>query len=495
MIDKPARDVHPEATMKLERWGAPAALVVVVALVAGFAVWLAGGIGGGSSADPPLLRLMSASDGSRDAAMSAADSTEPASSGAAYKLVGTLPDGTPADQAIYRLADATADDVTTVARAFGMSGEPQRIDGGWALSDNGNRLWVREDGSWSYGPDCGDVTEEKGVEYMCAYAVDGGTAVAVAPPPDEPVSSEPDSGTADDPVTDEPGTDDGGNVSSRDEDATCNPDGTECSVPGSSGSGSGSGSSTGTTPDCPPDTKECAVDDPAPEPLPAPEVEPGPSEADARAAADKIFTALGLSDARVTVWPGNPTASVSAAPRVNGMDTIGLGTYLQVDGDGNVTWADGRLPGVVAGASYPVISAQAAFDKLLDQPRVAMDICMVREDGKDGCAEIPPSEVTGGALGLLLDYDAERPVLVPAWLFDIKGQPEPVAQIAIDPSFLAPPPGVDDGSVDGDDPKPLPPDVEPMPVDGGDGTGSSGGGSDGSTGDPGVVEPAEAPAS
>jgi hypothetical protein len=174
----------------------------------------------------------------------------------------------------------------------------------------------------------------------------------------------------------------------------------------------------------------------------------------------------------VTVWTGDPTASVQASPRIHGLDTIGLGTYLQVDRDGDITWADGHLPGVVAGAAYPVISAQAAFDKLLDSPQVAMDICMVREDGEPGCAELPPAELTGGALGLLLEYDAEQPVLVPAWLFDVKGQPEPVAQIAIDPSFLAPP-----AAGDGDDPKPLPPDVEPMPAE-------SGGGSD-----PGTVEP------
>ena len=478
--------------MRLQRWGAPIALAAVIAAVLAGAVWLATGGGDGSNKSLPLLQLTSGSGG-RDAAMSAADSTEPASSGAAYKLVGTLPDGTPADQPIYHLADPTADDVTTVANAFGMSGDPKRIEGGWTLRDNGNRLWVRDDGSWSFGPDCdGDTSvSDKGIEVMCAYAVSGGTAVAVAPP-DEPTVSEPD---------------DGDNVSSRDEEPTCSADGTECSVPGSTGSGSdgdgsdpstGSGSGTGTTPDCPPDTKDCTVVEPVPEPLPAPEVSPGPSEADARAAADKVLTALGMSDAKVSVWPGDPTASVSANPRVHGLDTIGLGTYLQVDGDGDITWADGRLPSVVAGAAYPVISAQAAFDKLLEAPQIAIDLCMAREDGKEGCAELPPAEVTGGALGLVLDYDGERPVLVPAWLFDVKGQPEPAAQIAIDPSFLAPPPAVDDGTRDGgtvdgdgggDDPKSVPP-GEPMPVEGGDGTGSSdsGSGSGSSTGSSGTMQ-------
>jgi hypothetical protein len=446
MIDRPFRG-HPEATMRLLRWGAPVALAMVVAAVVGGAVWLSGGDGKGSSATPPLLRL-SAASGGRDAAMSAADSTAPETSGAAYKLVGTLPDGTPADQPIYKLADATADDVTTVARALGMSGDAKRIDGGWTVRDNDNRLWVRDDGSWSYGPDCypdGPVSD-KGMEVGCAYAVSGGTAVAVEPP-DASVSSDGSTGDG-----------------------------------GGSDPNTGSGTGTEPAPDCPPDTKDCTVVDPAPEPLPAPEVSPGPSEAEARAAADKVFAALGLSDARVTVWPGDPTASVQASPRVHGLDTVGLGTYLQVDGDGAITWADGHLPGVVTGPAYPVISAQAAFDKLLDAPRPAMDICMVRKDGEPGCAEIPPAEVTGAALGLLLDYDADRPVLVPAWLFDVKDQPDPVAQIAIDPAFLAPP-ASDDG-----DPKPLPPGepvpVEPMPADS---AASSGGGS--SSGDTGTVEP------
>lgn len=467
--------------MRLQRWGAPIALAMVVAVVVAGAVWLSGGGGAGSSANPPLLRLMSASGGERAGTMSAADSTQPASSGAAYKLVGTLPDGTPADQPIYRLADPTADDVTTVARALGMTGDPQRIDGGWAVRDDGDRLWVRDDGGWSYGPDCDpnapDSDSVKGMESMCAYAVSSGVAVA-AEPPAAPTAS---------PM---PTGDDGDNVSSRDEDVTCTADATECSVSGSSGSASSGGTEpdpgTGSTPDCPPDTKECAAVEPPPAPLPAPEVSPGPSEADARAAADKVLAALGMSDARVTVWPGDPTASVQANPRVQGLDTVGLGTYLQVDGNGDITWADGRLPGVIAGAAYPVISAQTAFDKLLDTPQVAIDMCMVREDGEPGCAELPPAEVTGGALGLLLDYDGERPVLVPAWLFDVKGQPEPAAQIAIDPSFLAPPAPVDEpkpmpvddgtgtGTGGGEDPKPMPP--EEIPVEGG------GAGSDGSTG-------------
>jgi hypothetical protein len=402
--------------MRLTRWGAPVAFVAVLAVVLGTAFWLARGDGGGA---PTVLRLASAS-GERGSAI-AADSTEPASSsGPAYKLVGTLPPGTPDDQPIYRLPAASADDAASVARALGLTGEPKQADEGWTVTDGDVQLVMRDDGSWSYGPSCGGpdgTVSDKDVMVGCAVA-SAGTAVAAAP--DEPAD-----GSA--------------------------------------------------TADCPPDTK-CEDVEPVPAPLPAPEVSPGPSESEARAAAQPVFDALGLSDARVTVWPGDPTASVQASPTVDGLPTVGLVTYLQIDADGDVVWADGRLPVADRGADYPVISAADAFDQLLDQPRAVMDICMQRPDGEPGCAEVPPAEVTGGTLGLLLDYDGQRPVLVPAWLFDVKGEPEPVAQIAVDPSFLAPP-AVDD---------------EPVPVDGGDDTSSgSGSGSSGSSGsDPGTVEPA-----
>jgi hypothetical protein len=425
--------------MRSHRWGAPVALAAVVAGVSAGAVWLASGSGSTSGA-PALLHLTSGS-GERASATSA-DAAEPAAGDgtAAYKLVGTLPDGRPGDRPIYRFDTATPSDAARVAEALGVDGAPQHVDGGWVVKDGDSRLVVREDGSWSYGPGCGpDVAvSSKDLTYECAVASSGGVAVAVEP---------------DDPA----------------------PDADSGSTDGSAGTGDGSEPDPGSR-DCPSDTKDCEIQ-PVPEPLPAPEVSPGPSESEARAVADRVLTALGMADARVTVWPGDPTASVQASAVVDGMDTVGLTTYLQVDGDGDIAWADGRLPNVVRGADYPVISASEAFDLLLEQPRIMMELCMQRPDGEPGCAEVPPAEVTGGHLGLLLSYDGDRPVLVPAWLFDVKGQPEPAAQIAIDPEFLAPPPAVDDGTSDdgsGGEPKSVPP-GEPVPVEGGGSTGSPGG--------------------
>src|SRR6059058_4107861 len=112
-----------------------------------------------------------------------------------------------------------------------------------------------------------------------------------------------------------------------------------------------------------------------------------------------VLARLGLGDARVTVWPGDPTATVQASPVIDGLDTVGWVTSLQIDGDGAVVWADGWINAATRGDSYPVISAAGAFDQLKEQPRPMMEMCALRKDGKPGCADIPPTTVTGAALG------------------------------------------------------------------------------------------------
>jgi hypothetical protein len=175
------------------------------------------------------------------------------------------------------------------------------------------------------------------------------------------------------------------------------------------------------------------------EPIPVPSSPPGPSEADARAAAGQVFDRLGITDPAIVVYSGDPMATVQASPDVDGMASSGWVTTLQIDGSGQVVTADGWLSSPVRGADYPVISAPAAFDLLQSQPRPELMLCAQRPDGKPGCADIPPTEVTGATLGVTLDQDGGRPVLVPAWLFTISGQDDPVSQIAVDPSFLAAP--------------------------------------------------------
>jgi hypothetical protein len=177
----------------------------------------------------------------------------------------------------------------------------------------------------------------------------------------------------------------------------------------------------------------------------------GPTASAARADADAILSRLGLADARVTATEGTPTTTVQASYDVHGTTTIGFSTTLSFDGNDQLVSGDGWLPDVVQGDTYPVVTAQRAFELLQQQPRPMMEMCLRRPDGQPGCADIPPTVITGATLGLSMAQDDGRPTLVPAWLFTVKGQDEPLAQIAVEPTYLAPP------TTATDDPSAVPP--------------------------------------
>jgi hypothetical protein len=365
--------------MTLRRWAVPLSVAVVVAGVIVLAVRLAGGSSTSdvrSSAAPHMLHL--ASSGQQETAMAAsstAGGTAADVSGDPYTLTGTLPQGTPADQPLWRLRTANADDAQRVADALQLKGSLTAVRGGWAMRDGDNRLIVRDDGNWSYGMDCS---------------------------PDTPVA---------------------------DEDVTVG-----CAV-ASSGVGVSSGG--GVAVGAPSDGGSGTVS--SPEPVPVPTPPPGPSDSAARAVARALFDRLGLDNPRVTVYSGDPSSTVQASPSVDGKQVSGWFTTVQVDGSDKVVSADGWITQPDRGADYPVISAQRAFDLLQQQPRPMMLLCAQRKDGEPGCADIPPTEITGATLGLMLDQDDNKPVLVPAWLFSVKGQGDPLTQIAVDPSYLAQP--------------------------------------------------------
>ena len=174
-------------------------------------------------------------------------------------------------------------------------------------------------------------------------------------------------------------------------------------------------------------------------PRDTPTMRPGPSASDARADAAPVLQALGLSDARVTVSEGTPTTTVAASYDVDGTPTAGFTTTLSFTTDDALATGDGWLPDVSRGDDYPVITAQAAFDLLKQQPRPMIEMCLRRQDGKPGCAPIRPTVITGANLGLTLAQDNGRPTVVPAWLFTVKDQTEPLVQVAVDPAFIAPP--------------------------------------------------------
>ena len=171
---------------------------------------------------------------------------------------------------------------------------------------------------------------------------------------------------------------------------------------------------------------------PSPEP-------PAMSKDAALRAARPVFDAAHLDVARSTATTSSYGASVSLDPTVGGLETSGFTTRVELDARSQITSAAGFLATPVRGESYPLITAREAFDRLPVFPM--MDLCRMAPNGK-GCIAPPPPEITGAHLGLMAQQlAATRPssgdrVLVPAWLFDVKGSDQPLAQVAISPEFL-----------------------------------------------------------
>ncbi|MGB8651666.1 MAG: hypothetical protein WCD35_13515 [Mycobacteriales bacterium] len=187
-----------------------------------------------------------------------------------------------------------------------------------------------------------------------------------------------------------------------------------CAVPGTGAAGSGSAGTAAPVPA-------------EPSPVPA---------ASVREHVAPVLTALGLAVGDATVSSG-PWGGAAALDRtIGGLDTVGLTTHVDVDRQGLVTFASGWLGEATKGDSYPLVSAQQAFEALPALPRALL--CPIGPDGK-GCGAPTPIEVTGAHLGLSLQPLADGgQVLVPSWLFDVKGGSEPVVGVAVEPRFLTP---------------------------------------------------------
>jgi hypothetical protein len=206
-------------------------------------------------------------------------------------------------------------------------------------------------------------------------------------------------------------------------------------------------------------------------PVPVP-----PSRAQAIAAARPVLTAVGLDVGTARVEQGAPgTLAVWVDPVVGGQASQGLSTDIEVDRAGVVS-GSGWLGAPVAGRGYPLISAREALRQLEAMP-VPMIACPQTESATAMpiCGGI--REVTGATLGRTLQWDTDRPVLVPSWFFGVRGSSVPVAVVAIDPKYLAAPRSR----------------VDPGPS--GSGGGSTGGVEPGSpgTGKPAVPQPTEVP--
>jgi hypothetical protein len=173
-----------------------------------------------------------------------------------------------------------------------------------------------------------------------------------------------------------------------------------------------------------------------------PAVPAGPTDAAARALAEPILSRIGWADATLDVIRGAPATTVTAHRSVQATPTADWTTTLSFGANDTLTDASGWFGDPTRGRAYPLVDAARAFGLLAAQPRAMPELCQVRKDGKPGCEPIPPVVITGAALGLALRHDLGHPLLVPAWLFAVRGSAQPLVMVAVDPRWLKPPASV-----------------------------------------------------
>lgn len=451
----------------MSRWATWAPVVSAVAVV-GLVVGVSLTLGGGSDGPPPL-RLAAGSTTDRTTGPAGA-SSGPAGG---YRLTGTLPTG-PESAQVRDLPSGAApvNRVRELARALGIDASPERVVKAWRAG----ALLVRDDPGhpWTFGAgsDCGPDS---------AVSSDG-TTTCVSP---DPGSGSGSSGSGSGSV--------GGSV------------GTGCVQP----EAPDSPATPSTDADCPPPTPVPADqprDTPATAtsgratlpalscPQPAPGAEPalcddtptfepcGPAatcavppvptidcggavgkgsctlalamtEQEALDATQRLRTALGLDGAEVTAYPSVGGATVVADPRVDGRRTQGIATTLTINDAKALVSAAGWLAGSRAGASYPLISAAEALERLAPPPALGAPC-----DAKGGCPEPAVTTLASVELGLQLTaLQDSKAALVPAWLFAASGGgvltvlavqdaylTEPTDQPADQPTAVEPAPGTTD---------------------------------------------------
>jgi hypothetical protein len=159
----------------------------------------------------------------------------------------------------------------------------------------------------------------------------------------------------------------------------------------------------------------------------------------ARGLARPVLEAVGVNPAAAKVDTEGGQRSVVPSPAVGGSTVLGLETRVSIDEKGQIVDASGWLATPIADATYPLISARQGYDQLLQQPQPMMALAMPCRilPGKGDCAPSPDRVVTGATLGLTHAYSTDRDLLlVPAWLFHVRGKSTPVAVVAVRRAFL-----------------------------------------------------------
>jgi hypothetical protein len=176
-------------------------------------------------------------------------------------------------------------------------------------------------------------------------------------------------------------------------------------------------------------------------PVPVPQPPPVPENV-ARSLARPVFDAVRVSAEAARVDTAGGQRSIVFSPQMAGLRVFGLETRVSVDQQGEIVDASGWLATPTASSMYPLISAGQAFDQLRQQPQPMMALGMACRSISDrpGCSPTPDRVVTGATLGLTQAYSSNRGILlVPAWLFQVRGDPTPVAVIAVEAAFLGEP--------------------------------------------------------
>jgi hypothetical protein len=403
--------------------------------------------GGSGTRTPKHLTPIPVAAGGRAEAAGGAPRDAASTATAPYYGTGetVIPDallaGLPTEVPVVEVmaGDTTTARIAALAKALGVSGEVRRDDEGWVVGTAERALRVVDGPGtpWYLGPDKVAVSR-------------GGVGIATAEP--NVAAEEPKPTGGDTPVTNEPAP-------------SCGPD-TACSDPQPA--------------DCPPPPDGAEPACVPPTPLPEPSKPPQPSDAEARAAAQPVFVAVGLTGATITLNDGWDGKEVVAAPVVAGLPTVGLETRVTVKDGGDVLYANGMLAATKTKDLYPLLAPRAALDRggawggtrMLGG--IAADLPLVCPTGEP-CPTPVPRTVTKLRLGLmfLASYDTnQNAFLAPAWLLTFEGPwEEPV--LALPDAYLAtPPPTTDQPGKPGVEPT-----ADPGVVDGGSGsTGSSGSG-------------------
>ncbi|MEU0055704.1 hypothetical protein [Streptomyces sp. NPDC006334] len=192
------------------------------------------------------------------------------------------------------------------------------------------------------------------------------------------------------------------------------------------------------------------------------------SEEAAKKAAEPVLKAVGQSDAEIDASQvAGAQRMVNADAEFGGLPTYGWTTGVTVNGQGEVVSGNGQLKTPAEGDSYPVLSARETLDRMNAAPgtdhRMGIGGCATsapldgRPQGREDrlaspcapSADMPGKQtrkqtvtVEEAVFGLAPHSSGGRQVLVPSWLFEVRGAGDgtyTVTHPAVEPEYLGGP--------------------------------------------------------